>query len=232
MEKVAEACKELGSPDVKVVQMDVSDTKAVSEFFDSKTAEYGIDLFIANAGIATVAKTPLLDQAEKILQVNVLGAIAGINSVYKAMKKRGRGGQIAVVSSVCGFFNPPALLSYGASKAAVMSYCRDLRALGKDDDITVNTIAPGYIATAMTAGWSRKNTRYFLTPEYFGEQVKNALENDVALISLPLHQFFPFALVASLTPAAKECVANLLHKCVDPTFLKKRTKKDDQPKTK
>lgn len=148
------------------------------------------------------------------------------------MKKRGRGGQIAVVSSVCGFFNPPALLSYGASKVAVMSYCRDLRALGKDDGIAINTIAPGYIATAMTEGWSRKNTYYFLTPEYFGGKVKDALEHDVPLISLPLHQFFPFAIASSLTPAAKEWVSNLLHKYVDPVFLKKRSKKDNQPKTK
>lgn len=222
LEKVAEACKELGSPDVKVVQMDVADTKAVTDFFDEKTIEYGIDLFIANAGIATVPKTPLLDQAEKILQINVMGAIAGINSVYKAMQKRGRGGQIAVVSSVCGFFNPPTLLSYGTSKAAVMSYCRDLRALGKDDNIIVNTIAPGYIATNMTTSFSRKDKRFFLTPEYFGEQVKKGLESDVPLISLPLHQFFAFALMSALPPTAKQWAANFLHKHVDPMLSRKK----------
>ncbi|KAL7311921.1 hypothetical protein PS15m_009631 [Mucor circinelloides] len=222
LEKVAEACKELGSPDVRIVQMDVADTKAVTDFFDEKTIEYGIDLFIANAGIATVPKTPLLDQAEKILQINVMGAIAGINSVYKAMQKRGRGGQIAVVSSVCGFFNPPVLLSYGTSKAAVMSYCRDLRALGKDDNIIVNTIAPGYIATNMTTSFSRKDKRFFLTPEYFGEQVKKGLENDVPLISLPLHQFFAFALMSALPPTVKQWAADFLHKHVDPMLSRKK----------
>ncbi|CEP13417.1 hypothetical protein [Parasitella parasitica] len=225
LEKVAEACKELGSPDVKVVQMDVADTKSVADFFDEKTAEYSIDLFIANAGIATVPKTPLLDQAEKILQINVMGAIAGINSVFKAMQKRGCGGQIAVVSSVCGFFNPPVLLSYGTSKAAVMSYCRDLRALGKDDNITVNTIAPGYIATNMTSSFSRKDNRFFLTPEYFGEQVKKGLENDVPLISLPLHQFFGFAAMAALPPAAKQWIADFLHRRIDPILSKKKSER-------
>ena len=222
LEKVAEACRELGSPDVKVVQMDVADTKFVTDFFEEKTTEYGIDLFIANAGIAAVPKTPLLHQAEKVLQINVMGTIAGINSVFMAMQKRGRGGQIAVVSSVCGFFNPPNLLSYGTSKAAVMSYCRDLRSLGKDDNIIVNTIAPGYIATNMTTSFSRKNKRFFLTPEYFGEKVKNGLENDVPLISLPLHQFFGFAIMAALPPAAKQCLADFLHRHVDPILSKKR----------
>ncbi|KAI8642627.1 hypothetical protein BD408DRAFT_432223 [Parasitella parasitica] len=225
LKKVAENCKELGSPDVKIVQMDVADTRSVTDFFDEKTIEYGIDLFIANAGIATVPETPLLDQAEKILQINVMGAIAGINSVFKAMQKRGCGGQIAVVSSVCGFFNPPVLLSYGTSKAAVMSYCRDLRALGKEDKITVNTIAPGYIATNMTSSFSRKDKRFFLTPEYFGEQVKKGLENDVPLISLPLHQFFGFATMAALPPAAKQCVTDFLHKRIDPILSKKKLEK-------
>ncbi|KAI9487554.1 MAG: hypothetical protein EXX96DRAFT_647193 [Benjaminiella poitrasii] len=232
LEKVAEACRELGSPDVKVVQMDVADTKSVADFFDEKTIEYGIELFIANAGIASVPKTSLLDQMEKVLQINVMGALTGINSVYKAMKKRGRGGQIAVVSSVCGFYNPPALLSYGASKAAVMNYCRDLRALGKDDGIVVNTIAPGYIATSMTSSWSREKKFFFLTPEYFGEQVKKSLEKDVALISIPLHQYFTFAVASSLPPFAKQCLADLLHKYVDPIFLKtKRDTKEERRTT-
>ncbi|KAL0136222.1 hypothetical protein V8B55DRAFT_1537486 [Mucor lusitanicus] len=213
-DRVAEACREMGSPDVKVVQMDVADTKSVTDFFDEKTIEYGIDLFIANAGIASVPKTPLLDQAEKILQINVMGAIAGINSVYKAMQKRGR-----VVSSVCGFFNPPVLLSYGTSKTAVMSYCRDLRALGKDDNIIVNTIAPGYIATNMTTSFSRKDKRFFLTP------IKKGLENDVPLISLPLHQFFAFAIMSALPPSAKQCVSDFLHKHVDPILSKKKVEK-------
>ncbi|KAI8979178.1 hypothetical protein BDF20DRAFT_484168 [Mycotypha africana] len=212
LEKVAKACRDLGSPDVKVVQMDVSDTKSVAAFFDEKTIEYGIDLFIANAGIATVPNTGVLNQAEQILQINTMGAIAGINSVFKAMKKRGKGGQIAAVSSVCGFFNPPLLLSYGASKAAVMSYCRDLRVLGKENGITVNTIAPGYIATTMTAGWSRNNKFFFLTPDYFGERVKEQLARDVPLISQPFHQYFAFALISSLPPAAKLWVSEFLHK--------------------
>jgi NAD(P)-dependent dehydrogenase (short-subunit alcohol dehydrogenase family) len=210
LETVAEACRELGSPDVKVAQMDVADTKAVSSFFDEKTAEYGIDLFIANAGIARVEDKELLDHADLVLQVNLMGAIAGINSVYKAMRNRGRGGQIAVVSSVLGFYNPASKLCYGASKAAVMNYCRDLRTLGKNDGIAVNIIAPGYIDTAMTSGWTKKYSFLYLKSDYFGEQIKKGLEDDVSLISLPLTQFFPFAIAAALPAFGKESLSNLL----------------------
>ncbi|KAI7906166.1 uncharacterized protein BX663DRAFT_499079 [Cokeromyces recurvatus] len=215
LEKVAEACKELGSPDVKIVQMDVSDTKAVADFFDEKTVEYGIELFIANAGVSTIPKTPLLDQMEKMFQINLLGALAGVNSVFKAMKKRGRGGQIAVVSSVFGFQVPPTLLNYGASKAALMSYCRDLRALGKDEGIKVNTIAPGYIATEMTAALPRRNKFFYLTPEKFGEQIKKGLEDDVAFISLPLHQYFLFSVSAALPISVRQWIAIAFHKTLD-----------------
>jgi NAD(P)-dependent dehydrogenase (short-subunit alcohol dehydrogenase family) len=221
LETVAEACRELGSPDVKVVQMDVADTKSVSAFFDEKTTEYGIDLFIANAGISHVPDKELLDHAEPIFQVNVMGALAGINSVYKAMRKRGRGGQIAVVSSVLGLYNPASMLCYSASKAAILSYCRDLRALGKDDGITVNIIAPGYIDTAMTSAWSKKNAFFFLKSDYFGEQVKKGLENDVSLISLPFSQFLPFAIAAALPVFAKESLSQLLHVLVDSKLMKK-----------
>jgi short-subunit dehydrogenase len=156
-----------------------------------------------------------------------MGAIAGMNAVYKAYAKRGRGGQIACVSSVFGFINPPALLSYGASKAAVMSYTRDLRALGKDDGITVNTIAPGFIKTAMTSSFSTTRSFFYLTPDYFAEKVKHGLAHDVPLISLPLHQFFAFSIISVLPPAIKQTIADLLHKYIDSALArnKKRTAK-------
>jgi NAD(P)-dependent dehydrogenase (short-subunit alcohol dehydrogenase family) len=224
LEKVAEACKKLGSPDVKVIQMDVADTKTVTAFFDEKIIEYNVDLFIANAGVATIPGLSVLDQAEQVLQINTMGTIAGMNAAYKAFKKRGRGGQIASVSSVFGFINPPAVLSYGASKAAVMSYTRDLRALGKDDGITINTIAPGFIKTAMTSSFAKKDG-FYLTPEYFAEKVKHGLANDVPLISLPLHQFFAFGIISVLPPAAKQCVSDFLHKYVD-RYLAKSKKRN------
>jgi NAD(P)-dependent dehydrogenase (short-subunit alcohol dehydrogenase family) len=228
LEKVAEDCREIGSPDVKVVQMDVADTQTLSEFLEEKTMEWGIDLFIANAGIASVANTPLLDRTEKILQINTIGAIAGINAAFKAMKKRGRGGQIAAVSSVLGFYNPATLLGYGASKAAVMSYCRDLRTLGKSDGILVNTIAPGYIQTPMTGALSKVPKAFYLTPENLGETIKHGLENDVALISAPLHQFFVFGLFSILPPAAKYAFNEFLFKYVDGRLYRK---KDESNKT-
>lgn len=222
MEKVAEACKKLGAENVQVVKMDVSDTKGVAEFLEKKVIDCDIDLFIANAGVATIPNTPLLDQAEQIFQINTMGAIAGMNAVYKAYVKRGRGGQIVCVSSVFGLMNPPLVLSYGASKAAVMSYTRDLRALGKDDGITVNTIAPGFIKTAMTSSFSTKQSFFHLTPEYFAERVKHGLANDVPIISLPLHQYFAFGVLSILPPTVKQVVADLLHTYVDKLLSKRK----------
>lgn len=222
MEKVAEDCKKLGAKNVKVVQMDVSNTKNVTEFFEKSVVEYDIDLFIANAGVATIPNTPILDQAEQILQINTMGTIAGMNAVYKAYKKCGRGGQIVCVSSVFGFINPPVVLSYGASKAAVMSYTRDLRALGKDDGITINIIAPGFIKTAMTSTFSTKQSFLYLTPEYFAEKVKHGLAHDVPIISLPLHQYLAFGVLSILPPAIKQAVADLLHTYVDKMLSKRK----------
>lgn len=215
LKKAAEECERLGAIDVKVVQMDVADTKNVATFFEEKVIEYDIDLFIANAGVAAISEMSILDQAEQVLQINTLGAIAGMNAVYKAFEKRGRGGQIACVSSIFAYLNPPYVLSYGASKAAVMSYSRDLRALGKDVGITVNTIAPGYIQTAMTSSFNAKSSLLYLTPEYFAEKVKYGLAHDVPLISFPLYQFFIFGVLSVLPPAVKQAISISLHKYID-----------------
>lgn len=213
LEKVADACRKLGSPEVKVVHMDVADTKKLASYLEEKTIQYNIDLFIANAGVARIPNKPLLDQSEEILQINVLGAIAGINAVYKAYKKRGRGGQIACVSSVFGFIGPPRTLSYGASKAAIISYGRDLRALGKEDGITVNTIVPGFIKIPMTASFNARAIS--LTPESFAEKVKHGLANDVPLISFPLYQFLVFGVLSVLPPAIKQGVSDRIHRWFD-----------------
>ncbi|KAI9250065.1 hypothetical protein EDC94DRAFT_623260 [Helicostylum pulchrum] len=214
LEKVAEECKNLGSPDVKVVQMDVSDIKAVSSFFDEKTIEYGIDLFIANAGISHLNHLPIIDQAEQVFGTNLLGAVIGLNSVYKAYVKRGKGGQIACVSSIFGYANPPSVISYATSKAALLGYARDLRVMGKDHGITVNTIAPGFVKTAMVTDLNLDD-RVCLTPQYFAAKVKYGLEYDEPLISLPLYQFFGFGIFSCLPPSSKLFIAQMLHKYAD-----------------
>lgn len=194
--------------------MDVADTKALSSFLEEKTIEYNIDLFIANAGVASIDGMSVLDQSETILQINMLGAIAGMNAVFKAYKKRGHGGQIACVASVFGLMDPPHTISYGASKAGIISYGRDLRTLGKEYGITVNTIAPGFIQTPMTSGFSVKRG-FFLTPELFAEKVKHDLANDVALVSYPVYQYLFFGILSILPPAIKQCVSDRMHQFFD-----------------
>ncbi|KAI8378170.1 hypothetical protein EDC96DRAFT_571147 [Choanephora cucurbitarum] len=218
LNKVARDCKELGSPNVKTVQLDVTDTQAVYAQLPEKILEYNVDLFIANAGIAFIPETPILDQAEDVFQLNVLGTIACVNAAYKSMKQRGRGGQIAAVSSGGVYFAPAFMVAYTASKAAVMSYCRDLRVLGKDDGITVNTIAPGYIDTPMTAVLPKKVGFLYITAEKHGRLVKRSLEEDVPVISFPSYQYLSLAMISALPPAVKQIAARLVHFIADPIF--------------
>ncbi|KAI8985817.1 hypothetical protein BDB01DRAFT_786421 [Pilobolus umbonatus] len=230
LEKVARKCRELGSPDVKVIQLDISDTKNYVKFLEEKTVPYGIDLFIANAGISKVKGKLLLDQSEQILQTNLMGTLAGVNTVYQEMKKRGRPGQIAVVTSVLGFFNNPSFLAYAASKAALNSYCRDLRALGEDDNVIVNTIAPGFIRTPMSEGWKGFEKFFSLNADYFGEIVKNSLASDVPFISVPIHQCLVLAAASTLPPSAKQTLAHVMHKYIEPIIFRyhhRNDKKDD-----
>ncbi|KAI8047223.1 uncharacterized protein B0P05DRAFT_367151 [Gilbertella persicaria] len=218
LDKVAKECKQLGSPNVKVVQLDITDTQAISTVLSEKIIEYNVDLFIANAGIAFIPETHLLDQAQDVFKLNALGTIACIETVYKSMKQRGRGGQIAAVSSGGVFFAPPYMLAYTASKAAVMSYCRDLRILGQDDGILINTIAPGYIDTPMTSVLPKQVGFLHLDAKKHGRQVKQALEADVPLIMYPTHQYIALALASSLPPSVKLFLARITHFVADHVF--------------
>lgn len=108
------------------------DVTSESSFADAvgaiERAWDGIDVLINNAGVATagtVEDAPL-KQWEWVLDINLLGCVRGARAVIPGMKARGRG-HIVNVASFAGIANPPAMASYNAAKAAVISLSETLR---------------------------------------------------------------------------------------------------------
>jgi len=88
----------------------------------------GVDVLINNAGVATagtVEDSPIR-QWQWVLDINLLGCVRGARAVIPGMKARGRG-YIVNVASFAGIANPPAMASYNAAKAAVISLSETLR---------------------------------------------------------------------------------------------------------
>jgi 3-oxoacyl-[acyl-carrier protein] reductase len=111
---------------------------------------YGL---VNNAGIAMagiLATFPNID-AERILRVNLLGSIEMARAVSQVLLRQNAGGRIINMSSIIGTRGYNGLAVYSASKAGLDGLTRALaRELGPRQ-ITVNSVAPGYLRTEMSA---------------------------------------------------------------------------------
>ena len=108
---------------------------------------------VNNAGIAgegILATFPTVDAA-RILEVNLLGALRLARAAARSMLRSPHGGRIINVTSILGSRGYNGLSAYSASKAGLDGLTRALaRELGRRN-ITVNSVAPGYLETDMTS---------------------------------------------------------------------------------
>ena len=137
---------------VRFMEIDLSDTAAIRECVQRIVAEsktiYGL---VNNAAIGDdgVLATMHDSQIERLLRVNVLAPIMLTKYACRAMLLNGTG-RVINISSIAAYTGFSGLSVYAASKAALIGLTKSLaRELGKAN-ITVNTIAPGYMRTDMT----------------------------------------------------------------------------------
>ena len=135
---------------------DVGDHHQVAAMFDAVERDLGpVDLLVTNAGIARSADalSMTVETWREILRVNLDGTFHAVWRAKDGMVARGYG-RIVCISSVLGLVpNPIAaerMIAYGTSKAAIIGFVRQCAAaLGPA--VRVNGVAPGYVATDMTA---------------------------------------------------------------------------------
>ncbi len=143
--------------------LNVGDAEAVSQFFATHIkepvtrGEISFDALVNNAGITKDGFLVRMKDADfdSVLQVNLRGSFVCLREAAKIMTKQRRG-SIVNISSVVGQMGNAGQLSYAAAKAGLhgltMSAAKELAAR----NITVNTVAPGFIETDMTAGLSQE----------------------------------------------------------------------------
>ncbi len=149
-EKTAVACAETGVR-TRLAQADLAtDVSSLTAVVDELG---GVDVLVNNAAVTAdgLAMT-MTDEAFALpWHVNVGAAFALSRAVLRPMLRR-RSGRIVNISSVVGLHGNAGQVNYAASKAALLGMTKSLaREVGKRG-ITVNAVAPGFIATAMTEG--------------------------------------------------------------------------------
>jgi 3-oxoacyl-[acyl-carrier protein] reductase len=136
-----------------VVPCDLSDAAAVEKLVPAAEAALGgeLDILVNNAGITRDMLFARMsdDDWQKVLDVNLTAAFRLSRAVLRGMMRR-RAGRIISITSVVGVTGNAGQANYAASKAGLIGMTKSLAAEIASRAVTVNCVAPGFTASAMT----------------------------------------------------------------------------------
>ncbi len=162
--KTAEEFKARGI-DARAYAVNVVDGGQVKDMITQVAADFGaIDILINNAGIT---RDNLLirmkeDEWDSVIAVNLKGVFNCTKAVARPMMKA-RYGRIVNIASVVGIMGNAGQANYSASKGGVIALTKTSAKELAARNITVNAVAPGYIATDMTDHLSEEAKNAFLS---------------------------------------------------------------------
>lgn len=174
------------------VRCDVTDENSVEQAVASVADSGGIDGLVAAAGIVENVPAEQMSAAtfDRIIGVNLRGVFLSCTAAARRMLAAGSG-RIVAVSSMSGtqiVNHPQQQCAYNSSKAAVSALVRSLAVEWGPRGVRINAVAPGYVATALTAGRSdlhegwREDTvlRRFATPEEIAGSIRWLLDDEAS----------------------------------------------------
>ncbi|NVJ93427.1 MAG: 3-oxoacyl-[acyl-carrier-protein] reductase [Methylocystaceae bacterium] len=149
LEKVA---AEIGNERVHILPCNLSDNDALAALpKQAEEAMGSLDILVNNAGLTrdNLAMRIKDEDWDAVINVNLTAAFKLSKAVLRTMMKK-RWGRIIGITSIVGVTGNPGQTNYAASKAGMIGYSKSLAYEVGSRGITVNCVAPGYIATAMT----------------------------------------------------------------------------------
>ena len=133
--------------------MDVTDVASVQASVDRVASEFGhLDLLINNAGLNIPQSVFDVDESswDSVIDTNLKGTFFAAQAAARHMVARGEGGRIINVASQAGVVGIEERSAYGASKSGVILLTKVLAIELAQHEITVNAVAPTFIATELT----------------------------------------------------------------------------------
>ncbi len=178
---------------------DVADTEAVQKVIKELIQSQGtVDILVNNAGITRDGLMAMMKEQDwdSVLDTNLKGAFLCSKAVIRAMMKK-KWGRIINVTSVVGYTGNGGQVNYGAAKAGLTGLTKSMARELAARNITVNCVAPGYIATDMTDN---------LTPD-----VQEALKSQIPLGTLGAPEDVASAVAFLASPGGNYITGQTLH---------------------
>jgi len=153
IEKAAEEIRAASGVEVLARAVDVSDRDQMQGFVQETAKHFGrLDVLVNNAGITrdNLSMRMKPEEWNAVIDTNLSSVFNAMQAALKPMM-RARGGRIINISSVVAGMGNPGQLNYCASKGGVEAMTRSLAREVGSRGITINAVAPGFIATDMTA---------------------------------------------------------------------------------
>ena len=141
---------ELGDDVALAAAADVCDLAALQKAVDAGVAKFGgIDLVLANAGIASYGSVMHVDPAtfKRVIDINILGVFHTVRAALPSVIDRK--GYILVVSSLAAFAPAPGLAAYNTSKAGIEHFANTLRLEVAHHGVTVGSAHMSWIDTPL-----------------------------------------------------------------------------------
>lgn len=190
---VVDECHALGVQAV-AIQADVSCGQQAKELMDKAVDKFGhLDILVNNAGITRDALAMRMsdEDFDEVIRTNLRGTFQCVKHA-SALMMRQRYGRIVSISSVVGMRGNVGQVNYAASKAGIIGMTKSLAKEVGRRGVTVNAVAPGFIATDMTANLPEKAVQqmsdaialsHLGTPEDVARAVAFLASDDAAYVS-------------------------------------------------
>ena len=169
-EETAARIVELGGAAL-ALKVDITADSQVKEAVETILSEWAtIDILVNNAGITRDGLLKRMSESEwdAVLDVNLKGAFLFSRAVLRPMLKQRRG-RIISIASIVGLMGNPGQTNYAASKAGLIGFSKSLAREVASRGITVNCVAPGFIASDMTDALSEAQRKALLDQVPLGE---------------------------------------------------------------
>jgi len=182
LDETVELCRGLGA-EAQGVTFDVTDEAAAAAAVQGLGVLGGLVNNAGYQGVFTSIDSYPLEDARRVVEVNVLGAMTVLAAVSRVMVDRGAGGSVVNIASMAGVSGAPNMPAYSASKAAVIGLTK---AAAKDlapHRIRVNAVSPAFIGPGRM--WDTQVARQAATgSQYYAADPNQAAAQMIGMVPL------------------------------------------------